>query len=70
VHVLGLLESLVGTAVVAAVWIVGAVVGAFTVFVGLALAVALFHPDAERARRARGVLHDLLVIFTSKGSSE
>ena len=67
---LGLLESLLGTAVVGAVWIVGAVVGAFTIFVGLALAVALFHPDAERARWARGVLHDLLVIFTSKGGSE
>jgi hypothetical protein len=70
VHVLGLLESLVGTAVAAAVWIVGAVVGAFTVFVGLTLAVALFHPDAERGTRAREVLHDLLVIFTSKGGSE
>ena len=41
--------------------VVAFVLGAFTVYAGVAMAVALFHPDARRRRRAavmfRQVLH-------------
>lgn len=47
-------------------WVLGAVVVAFTLYVGLALVVALFHPDDKRRRIARSALRDLLDLFRSK----
>ncbi|MBR7838693.1 hypothetical protein KDL01_35825 [Actinospica durhamensis] len=43
-------------------WVLAGVVGAFTVYVGAALAVALFD-NGERGRRAQQILRDLLELF-------
>jgi hypothetical protein len=60
---LDLLESLASKDVAAAEWVVCGVVAAFVVFVGITLAVALFHPDPSRSKRAHDILHDLLALF-------
>lgn len=41
-------------------WILTAVLGTFVLFVGITLAVALFHPDEKRREHARKILLDLL----------
>ena len=58
-----LLESLGNKGVAAAEWVGGGVVAAFVVFVGVTLAVALFHPDESRSKRAQDILCDLLALF-------
>jgi hypothetical protein len=40
--------------------LVAAVLGMFTLYTGVALAVALFHPDAGNRRHAAAVLRQLL----------
>jgi hypothetical protein len=60
--VFDVLRSLLDQNVSAALWIAGAVVGAFTMFVGVTLAVALFRSDEARSKRARGILRDLLAL--------
>ncbi|HEU4422779.1 MAG TPA: hypothetical protein VFR67_09615 [Pilimelia sp.] len=62
-----LLKSLLSQNVNAALWIAGAVVGAFTAFVGVTLAVALFHSDDARSKRAQEILRDLLALTRGRG---
>lgn len=40
--------------------VIAAVLGAFTIYTGVALAVALFHPDARTRRQATEILGQLL----------
>jgi hypothetical protein len=56
------LTSVLGSAA----WIFAGVIGAFTVFVGAALAVALID-NGERGRRAQKILTDLLALFSRGG---
>jgi hypothetical protein len=41
----------------------GSVIGVFVVFTGIALSVALFHPDETCAERAMEILKELLRLF-------
>jgi len=56
-HILGAAGPWVG--VFAAI-----VIGAFVVFVGMTLSVALFHKNQNRAEHAREILKDLLGLFS------
>jgi hypothetical protein len=58
-----LLESLASKGIAAAELMGCGVVAAFVVFVGVTLAVALFHPDPSRSTRAHDILRDLLTLF-------
>ena len=57
------LESLASKGAAAAEWMGCGVVAAFVVFVGVTLAVALFHPDPSRSKRAHDILYDLLAFL-------
>jgi hypothetical protein len=54
-----LLES-ISPAVGGAAVMIACLLGAFVLYVGLTLAVTLFHPNPERRRHAAGVLRQLL----------
>lgn len=64
-HVLVIAKGL-ASAVGPVAWIFAGVIGAFTVFVGAALAVALID-NGERGRRAQKILKDLLALFRRGG---
>jgi len=64
-HVLVIAKGL-ASAVGPVAWVFAGVIGAFTVFVGATLAVALID-NGERGRRAQKILKDLLVQFRRGG---
>ncbi|MCY1140475.1 hypothetical protein OWR29_20960 [Actinoplanes sp. Pm04-4] len=44
-------------------WVAAVALGAFVLYVGLTLAVTLFHPRAEVRRHAAGILRQLLTFL-------
>jgi len=63
---LNLLKTLATNAVPAALWILAGLLAILYLFVGTALAVALFSSDSIRADRARKILRDLLSVLRSR----
>jgi hypothetical protein len=53
-------NSLINTYAAAVLWILGVVLLLFTLYIGAAVCVALFHPSPQRRNDARHVLRDLL----------
>ena len=62
-----LLERL-SSAVPALIYLTAGIVGVRLLYVGVALGVALFHPDKMRRHHAANVLKRLLDFLVSKGS--